>query len=155
MKKKRRAFTLIELIIGLSVQLIIMGLGIKSVIIAFDRYNYHKEIIRENEKMDEAILTVDRYINRNMIDELRIDEINNEIRITLRRFHSKEVQIIKKIKFDNFKRVTLESYEGSSEKPIAVNVVLRDAEKFDIVRKGEIYYLIIKTIKGEERILCL
>lgn len=155
MKKKRRAFTLIELIIGLSVQLIIMGLGIKSVIIAFDRYNYHKEIIRENEKMDEAILTIDRYINRNMIDELSIDEINNEIKITLRVAHSKEVQMIKKIKFDNFKRVTLESYEGDSGKAVAVNVVLRDAEKFDIVRKGEIHYLIIKTIKGGERILCL
>lgn len=153
MKKKRRAFTLIELIIGLSVQLIIMGLGIKSVIITFDRYNYHKEIIRENEKMDEAILTIDKYINKNMIDELRIDEINNEIRITLRRYHSKEVQIIKKIKFDNFKSITLESYEGDFKK--AVNVILRDAEKFDIVRKEEIHYLIIKTIKGEERILCL
>lgn len=153
MKKKRRAFTLIELIIGLSVQLIIMGLGIKSVIITFDRYNYHKEIIRENEKMDEAILTIDRYINGKMIDELTIDEINNEIEITLRESHSKEVQIIKKIKFDNFKRVTLESYEGNSKK--AVNIILRDAEKFDIVKKGEINYLIIKTIKGEERILCV
>ena len=153
MKKKRRAFTLIELIIGLSVQLIIMGLGIKSVIITFDRYNYHKEIIREDEKMDEAILTIDRYINGKMIDELTIDEINNEIEITLRESHSKEVQIIKKIKFDNFKRVTLESYEGNSKK--AVNIILRDAEKFDIVKKGEINYLIIKTIKGEERILCV
>jgi len=153
LKKKRRAFTLIELIIGLSVQLIIMGLGIKSVIITFDRYNYHKEIIREDEKMDEAILTIDRYINGKMIDELTIDEINNEIEITLRESHSKEVQIIKKIKFDNFKRVTLESYEGNSKK--AVNIILRDAEKFDIVKKGEINYLIIKTIKGEERILCV
>lgn len=155
MKKKRRAFTLIELIIGLSVQLIIMGLGIKSVIITFDRYNYHKEIIRENEKMDEAILTIYRYINKNMIDELTIDEINNEIKITLRESHSKEVQIIKKIKFNNLKSVTLESYKGDLKNLLAVNVILRDAEKFDIVRKGEIYYLIIKTIKGEERILCL
>lgn len=155
MKNRKKAFTLIELIVGLSIQLIIMSIGIKGVIISFKEYNYHKEIAVEDDKIDEAILTIRRYINGNMIDEIHIDENKNEISIVERVNHIKGGSKTKKIKFDNVKRVTLETYEGEDTKPIGVNIVLRDAEKFDIVKKGNLYYLTLKTTKGEERIICL
>lgn len=153
MKNKHKGYTLIELIIGLSIQIIIMSLGVQSVVISLKEYNNEKEIAIENDKVDEAILTIDRYLKGNMIEKIEINEIVDEISITIRQSHSETTNIVKRIKKDNIGRIVLESYRGNFKS--AVNVVLRDTEKFDIVRKGEVNYIIIKTIKGEEKVICL
>lgn len=153
MKNKHKGYTLIELIIGLSIQIIIMSLGVQSVVISLKEYNNEKEIAIENDKIDEAILTIDRYLKKNMIEKIEINEIIDEISITIRKSHSETTNIVKRIKRDNIGRIVLESYIGDFKS--AVNVVLRDTEKFDIVRKGEVNYIIIKTIKGEEKVICL
>jgi len=153
MKNKHKGYTLIELIIGLSIQIIVMSLGVQSVVISLKEYNNEKEIAIENDKVDEALLTIDRYLKKNMIEKIEINEIIDEISITIRKSHSETTNIVKRIKRDNIGRIVLESYIGDFKS--AVNVVLRDTEKFDIVRKGEVNYIIIKTIKGEEKVICL
>lgn len=153
MENKKKAFTLVELIVGLSMQIIIMAIGIRSVAISFKEYNYHKEMSIENDKVDEAILTINRYTKGDMIEEIYIDEVKNEIKIVIRDDHIKDLTKTKEIKIDKLKRLTLESYTKGFR--TAVNIILRDTEKFDIIKKGEINYLIIKTIKGDERIICL
>ncbi|WP_207652798.1 prepilin-type N-terminal cleavage/methylation domain-containing protein [Clostridium isatidis] len=157
-KKKKKGYTLIELIIAIALELIVLGVSYQIISITYKSYKFYNEKSIRKDSFDDALITIDRLIKGKMIENINIIDndrgLTNEIIITYREKHSEDKVYQKKIKLDNFdNKIVLETYKNNFR--TGINVIMREVSDFTIIKKGKLFYLIIENIYGEERIQCL
>lgn len=150
-KKKKKGITLIELIIAMSIDLIILSICFSIITVNYKNFKSLINYTKINSSLDDGVLTINRYLKTNMIEDIVISHDSDSITIKYRENHSKEGTKDKEIYFEkNDKKVAIRNLGESKNNPILINI-----EIFDIIKKGKIYYLKIRNINGEERIVCL
>ena len=155
-KRKKKGITLIELIIAMSIDLIILFICFNVITINYNNFKVLIEHDRVNSSLDDAVLNINRFLKTKMIENIEVREDIDTINIRYREKHSKEVIKIKKIFLNKKKEIAIKtllvdnSEENNRDNPILVKV-----ESFDVIKKEKIYYLRIKMISGEQRIICL
>lgn len=150
-KRKKKGITLIELIIAMSIDLIILSICFSIITVNYKNFKSLINYTKINSSLDDGVLTINRYLKANMIEDIVISHDADSITIKYRENHSKEGTKDKEIYFEkNDKKVAIRNLGESKNNPILINI-----EIFDIIKKGKIYYLKIRNINGEERIVCL
>lgn len=155
-KRKKKGITLIELIIAMSIDLIILFICFNVIAINYNNFKVLIDYDRVNSSLDDAVLNINRFLKTKMIEDIEFRDDIDTINIKYREKHSKEVVKIKKIFLNKYKKIAVKTLlaesikEDDRDNPILVKV-----ESFDVIKKGKIYYLKIKMINGEQRIICL
>ncbi|GAA0085023.1 hypothetical protein UT300007_14620 [Clostridium sp. CTA-7] len=157
-KKKKRGFTLLEITITISIQIILIGLSYRTVLVACNSYKTLKDKAIREDAFDDGLLTIDRLLKAKMIKDIEIKEGNLnqecEIVINIKENHNEDGLVQKKIKLDKFnQKIVLETYKNNYKR--STNVIMRDVSEFNIVKKKKLYYLKIKNSYGEEKIQCI
>lgn len=157
-RSKRKAFTLVELILSMFIQLILFSLSFKIAMTSYKNYINLINTSKCQDSFDDAILNIDRLLKTQMIESIKIQEnrLDNtgKIIITYRIGHITGGSKEKRIFLDDInKKIILQTYKQGQQE--VQNVIMREVSSFDIIKKNKIYYLKIKSIYGEERILCL
>ncbi len=156
--KRKRGFTLIELILVMFIQLILLGLSFKIALTANKNYtNLIKNSVSQD-SFDDALLNIDRLLKTQMVKSIEIQEndLNNNamIKIKYKIDHNKNEVKEKRIFLDNInKKIVLETYIDNKRK--GINIIMRRVSDFTIIKKDKIYYLKINSLDGEERIICI
>lgn len=157
-KKKRRGFTLVEVILSMFIQLILISLSFKIAMSTYKNYITLINASKNQDSFDDSLLNIDRLLKTQMIESIEVKEKglgnNEEITITYRMAHFKEEEKKKRIFLDNRnKKIVLETYKLGELK--GTNILMRNVSEFNVIRKNKISYLRIKDTYGEERIICL
>lgn len=155
---KKRCFTLIELILAMFIQLILLSLSFKIALTSYKNYITLLESATSEDSFDDALVNIDRLLKTQMVKSIEVQEnnLNNSglIKIIYSVDHNTKEIKEKRIFLDEIKKViVLETYIDNKRK--GINIIMRDVSNFAITKKGKIYYLKIKSLDGEERILCL
>lgn len=152
LKDKKKAYTLIELVIAIALELIVLGVSFQIILTAYKSYKIYNEKSIINDSFDDAQLNIDRLLKNEMIENIEI--IDNEIIIYYKEKHSESSVYKKLIRLDSLNnKIIIETFNNNLR--IGVNVVLRNVSEFTIINKENIYYLIITNLNGEKRIQCL
>ncbi|MCR1949737.1 MULTISPECIES: prepilin-type cleavage/methylation domain-containing protein [Clostridium] len=156
--KRKRCFTLIELILVMFIQLILLSLSFKIALTANKNYTKLIKDALSQDSFDDAILNIDRLLKTQMVKSIEIQEsdLNNNamIKITYKIDHNKNEVKDKRIFLDNVNRkIVLETYKDGKRK--GINIIMREVSSFIITKKEKIYYLKINSLSGEERVICI
>ena len=152
-KRKKKGITLIELIIAMSIDLIILFICFNVITINYNNFKVLMEYDRVNSSLDDAILNINIFLKTKMIENIEIRDDTNTIIIKYRNSHSKEEIKEKEISL-NGSKIEIKTSDNKGGRN-GINTILMEVDTFDIIKKGKIYYLKIKMISGEERIICL
>lgn len=152
-KRKKKGITLIELIISMSIDLIILFICFNVITINYNNFKVLINYDTVNSSLDDAILNINILLKTKMIENIEIRDDTNIIIIKYRNSHSKENIKVKEISLNGGKIEIKTSDDNVGNK--GFNPILMEVATFDIVKKGKIYYLKIKMINGEQRIVCL
>lgn len=155
---KKRGFTLIELILVMFIQLILLSLFFKVVLTSYKSYTALLEGSISQDSFDDSLLNIDRLLKTQMVKEIEVQDTNltsnSMIKIKYKIDHNKDEIKEKRIYLDNVnKKVVLETYINNEKK--GVNIIMRKVSDFTIIKKEKIYYLKIKSMDGDERIICI
>lgn len=157
-KRRKRCFTLIEIILVMFIELILLSLSFKIGLISYKSYKSLIESAKAQDSFDDALLNIDRLLKTQMIKSIEIEEknLNNNgsIKVKYKVDHNTNEIKEKRIFLDKEnQKIVLETYKDGKRK--GVNVIMREVSDFAIIKKEKLYYLKIKNNKGEERVLCL
>ncbi len=157
-KKKKLGFTLIELNVSMLIQLIVLTLALNSFILIIKNYSVLLNNSKNQDHFDDAILNIERLLTGYMIESINIKEnpLNNNGLIEINyRIHNDKDDINKKeIKFDSNKgKIILQTHKNDLK--IGTNIIMLDVSSFNIIKKGEVYYLKITNKNNDMRIICL
>lgn len=152
-KRKKKGITLIELIISMSIDLIILFICFNVITINYNNFKVLINYDRVNSSLDDAVLNINRLLKAKMIEDIDVKDDINMIIIKYRNSHSKEDIKVKEISLNRGKIEIITSDNKGGRN--GINTILMEVDTFDIIKKGKIYYLKIKMINGEQRIVCL
>lgn len=150
MTKKKRAFTLVELIAVIAIFSIIAATSVKIIFSSASDYIIfiNKSINLDN--IDNCMVNIDNLLRVNFVESITID--SNKIYINSKSSHDNGYKITKIIHLqgNNLMVKTLESniYKAN-------NVLLRNVEEFQVFNKNNLIYFSITTKTGESRIRCI
>lgn len=152
-KKHKGGFSLIELLTALAIFAIITSISFNVIISSMKEYFIYIDKIAELDNLDNCMINIDNILRDNYITTINSE--NNQIEVVSKLVHNGKT-IKKKIiyKKDNTLMVkTLINDELDTS--IGNNVLLKNVENFQVLRKGELIYFDITTTKGEKRIRCI
>lgn len=148
-KRKRKAYLLIELCIYLG------SLGIITLSLTKNLIFYVKEYKRfiPKEKELNYLLDAEMYLNHrfwdNMVEDIKINKDKNYILVKFWRDGIVAEDKIEKIKNKLYVYYNYTGY-GRNYSP----ALIEDVEKFDLMEKGNLFYIKLKVKNQEERIYC-
>lgn len=153
-KRKKKGITLIELIVSMGIDLFILFICFNIITINYKNFKFLIENISVNSSIDDAVLNINRLLKTKMIENIEIDCDNLENKDFIEISYGKIFNDCSNLKIKNIylnekKNLTIKTDNTG------YNILIRKVDTFDIVKKGKIYYLKIKMISGEERIVCL
>lgn len=151
--KKKKGYTLIEVIVSIAISIIVMTIGTTLIIRTYRSYvNIVEENIRAD-SVDNALLTIDRLLTGYMITSIIPDSVNDEIKINYLIEHGKVGIKSKTIKLYQSK-LRVETYRVGMSKS-GNNTVLNGVKSFDVIKKKNMYYYKITLDRGGEIIHCI
>lgn len=157
MSKYKKGYTLIELVVVMAIILIIGTIVINLGFYSTSHYlNVSNEII-SIDNFDNAMLNIDMMCNKSTILSIECNERSelgkgNNIIIK----YSDDEESTKKVIYLSGDRLLVNTVvKKDKETTEGSNVVLRDVEKFEVLKKGKLIYYTIKTKKSGERVRCI
>lgn len=155
-KRKKKGFTLIELIISISIDLVIVSICFNIITVNYKNFKVLTTYSRANSSLDDAILNINRYLKAKMIEDIEIKDDIDIITIKYREKHSKESIKVKEIFLNKYNKIAIRTLvQNANEVTDRDSPMLINVDTFDIIKKGRVYYLKIRVLNGDERIICL
>ncbi|AYE35629.1 type II secretion system protein [Clostridium septicum] len=153
--KKEKGYTLIEIMVVLFISTLITTMTLKLVISLYDKYKKLENISMKMNFVDDASLTIARLSNEFMIDKIIFNEDINGRNSSIKIIYFQDVNNdkLKKekiIRLNNKKELILESRNDTG-----LNFILKNVEEFKVIKKINIFYVLIKHATGDTRIQCI
>lgn len=152
---KKKGITLIELIISISIDLVILSICFSILTVNYKNFKFLINDNRVNSSIDDAILNINMFLKTKMIENIEFNDTDNTIIVSYREKHSKETIKSKKIFLNKYNKIAIKTLDEFNKDDNKDNPILIDVESFDVIKKDKIYYLKIKMINGDQRIICL
>ena len=152
---KKNGFTLIELIISIAIDLVILSICFSILTVNYKNFKFLISDNRVNSSIDDAILNINIFLKTKMIENIKFNDDDNTIIVSYREKHSKETIKIKKIFLNKYNKIAIKTLDEFNKDDNKDNPILMDVESFDVIKKDKIYYLKIKMINGDQRVICL
>lgn len=157
-RNKRCGFTLIEIVIVLTIQMIFISISYKVVSNLNLSYKNLRDIAIQEDNYDDSFLNIDRLLKSMMLKDIIIKESNSssrgEISIFIKENHKLDKIIKKVIRLDSVgNKIILETFNENTR--LGVNILMRNVEDLNIIKKGKLNYIKVKTLDGEEKVQCM
>lgn len=153
MKRKRKGFSLIEVIVTLAIFMIIMAVSVEVIVSTFTDYIVYLDKSIAMDSLDNCMINIDNILRGTYIKS--IDDNENQIVVTAMLSHNSESTSKKIIylKGNNLMVKTLINDQGDVS--TGNNVLLKGVKNFEVITKENLIYFEITTMKGEYRVRCI
>lgn len=154
----KKGYTLIEVIVVISIIMLLGGITITLTIESIRDYFINIERCFLEDKFDNALLNIDIICNSGGIDSITVNEQFNDITSNNIKVNYKDIKGNLKTKIiylkgENLMVRTL-NYEGGILS-VGDNIILNNVNNFEIIEKEKLIYYKINSLKYGERVRCL
>lgn len=157
--KKKRGYTLVELLAVMAISTIIMSISFNILVSGFRNLNEYYSFIKITCEIDDSLLNIERLLEEVKINKVEITTgVSSKLIINSDEGKGDTIKKNTIIFYDNKKiKVRRDKYYVYSGKlqSSGTNTVLNNVESFEIYKKDKLYYMYLKHESGEERIVCL
>lgn len=141
MKYRKKGFTLLEILVYISVSSVVLIISTK--VLIDTRYIFYSTInsIQNINGIENGFITIDSLVNDNQIRRIEAD--GNKVSLY---YQTNEGQIIKQLIKDN-NDLIIRYYKSNSQEYYPYtghNDVISNIEDFKVIKKGKLIYLLIK-----------
>lgn len=153
MEIKKKAYSLIEVIITIAILSIITTVTLSILVSSITQYSKYIEESIELDNLDNCMINIDNILSGMYITSIDINK--NELSITSKLGHN-STTLNKKIiyvKGGNLVVKTVVSNQGEID--IGNNILLKGIKNFDVLKKGELIYFEIVMTNGLSRARCV
>jgi prepilin-type N-terminal cleavage/methylation domain-containing protein len=143
----KKGFTLVEIVIAISISAIILSFECSVFIKCFRDYNNSIVITRDEAYEDEALIIIKNFVCRNMVE---VSTGNNEICIK-----TSDNQIENIYLDQTSGKVMIDYYDEFGNQFKAANVVATNIKDMEVYKKENLLYVSITDIEGRDASECI
>lgn len=154
----KRGYTLIEVIVVISIIMLLAGITVTLTVESISDYFINIERVFLEDKFDNALLNMDIICNSGEIVSIKVNEQFNDIKSNNIKVNYKDINGNLKIKIiylkgENLMVRTLNYESGTLS--VGDNIILNNVNSFEVIEKEKLIYYKINSLKYGERVRCL